>query len=206
MKSVCIVDDQQILLDALSIILSKSTNLKIIGTFTSAELFIREYEILKPDITIMDLDLPGVTGIEAIVVLKSNYPDAKFLVLTNYSDDDKLFNALRAGANGYLLKKDAYVNIEPAIISLLDGGAPMTPEIARKVIVYFQKTNDMSGFNSLTDQEKNILKYLIEGYLYKEIAEKLSVSMNTIKNHTPIIYQKLQVRSRSEAIKKYFAQ
>ena len=204
MKRICIIDDQQISLDALSVIFNKSQHLEIIGKFTSAESFINQYEILLPDITIMDLDLPGVTGIEAIMILKSSHPDAKFLVLTNHNDDERLFNALRAGASGYLLKKDSYANLEAAIISILEGGAPMSPEIARKVILYFKETGDLNGFNSLTEKEKDILKYLVDGFLYKEIAEKLSVSLNTIKNHTPIIYQKLQVRSRSEAIKKYF--
>jgi len=205
MKRICIVDDQQISLDAVSVILSTSSDIEIVGRFVSAELLINQYDEIQPDITIMDLDLPGVTGIEAIMILKSSYSHAKFLVLTNYSDDEKIFNALRAGAAGYLLKKDAYANLELAITSILDGGAPMTPEIAKKVINYFQKTNDLNDFYSLTEKEKIILEYLVDGYLYKEIAAKLSVTIDAIKKHTPNIYQKLQVRSRSEAIKKYFS-
>lgn len=205
MKKVCIVDDQQISLDAVSIILEKSVDIVIVGKFVSAELLISQYDTIKPDLTIIDLDLPGVSGIEAIMILKSTYYQAKFLVLTNYNDDNRLFNALRAGADGYLLKKDSYMNLESAISSILDGGAPMTPEIARKVISYFQKKNELDNFQSLTEKEMVILQYLVDGYLYKEIAAKLSVTIDAIKKHTPNIYQKLQVRSRSEAIKKYLS-
>lgn len=205
MKRVCIVDDQQISVDAVSMILEKSDNIVIVGKFASAELLISQYDNIRPDMTIMDLDLPGVSGIEAIMILKSSYYHAKFLALTNYSDDDKIFNALRAGADGYLLKKDSYMNLESAITSILDGGAPMTPEIARKVISYFQKKNELDNFQSLTEKEMVILQYLVDGFLYKEIAAKLSVTIDAIKKHTPNIYQKLQVRSRSEAIKKYLS-
>lgn len=205
MKKVCIVDDQQISLDAVSLLLNKSSNLELVGSFTSAEEYLHQYEILQADITIMDLDLRGVTGIEAIIAIKSNDPHAKVLVLTNYSDEDKIFNALKVGADGYLLKKDSYTQLESAIMSILDGGSAMTPEIARKVFNYFRKINNLAGFHNLTLKEKIILEYLVNGYLYKEIAEKLSVSIDVIKNSTPHIYQKLQVRSRSEAVKKYFA-
>lgn len=203
MKTVCLVDDQQISLDAVSLILKESLNVRIIGTFTSAEQLINQFDILQPDITIVDLDLQGMNGIEVITLLKSAYPNAKFLVLTNFSDDDKLFNALRAGADGYLLKKDAYKNLEPAIVSVLNEGAPMTTEVARKVILYFQKQVSMSDFTNLTEKEKIVLQLLVDGFLYKEIAAQLKVTIDTIKKHTQNIYEKLHVRTRSEAIKKF---
>ncbi|GAB2816853.1 response regulator [Ferruginibacter profundus] len=203
MKSVCIVDDQQISLDAVEQILSESGNMQITGSFTSAEKLLQEFENLQPDITIVDLDLPGVGGIEVITLLKSSYPNTKFLVLTNYSDDDKLFNALRAGADGYLLKKDAYKNLESALISVSEGGAPMTAEVARKVILHFQKQVSINDFTNLTEKEKIVLQLLVDGFLYKEIAAQMLVTIDAIKKHTQSIYDKLHVRTRSEAIKKF---
>lgn len=204
MKSVCIVDDQQISLDAVNIILKDSQQLQVIGAFTSAEMLIRQFDDLQPEITIVDLDLPGVSGIEAIMLLKSNYPNSKFLVLTNYNDDGRLFDAFRAGADGYLLKKDAYNNLESAVISIFDGGAPMTPEIARKVILHFQRQTGANNLTNLTDKEKVILQLLVDGLLYKEIASKLDVSIDIVKKSAHSIYEKLQVRTRSEAIKRFF--
>ncbi|MGG9963422.1 response regulator [Ferruginibacter sp. SUN106] len=203
MKSVCIVDDQQISLDAVEQILNESGNMQIIGAFSSAEKLLKEFDSLQPDITIVDLDLPGVGGIEVITLLKSSYPNTKFLVLTNYSDDDKLFNALRAGADGYLLKKDAYKNLESALISVSEGGAPMTAEVARKVILHFQKQVSINDFTNLTEKEKIVLQLLVDGFLYKEIAAQMSVTIDAIKKHTQSIYDKLHVRTRSEAIKKF---
>jgi len=204
MKTLCVVDDQQISLDAVNIILKNSLLVEIIGVFTSAEMLISQFDELQPEITIVDLDLPGVSGIEAIMLLKSNYPKSKFLVLTNHSDDGRLFDAFRAGADGYLLKKDAYSNLETAIISVFDGGAPMTPEVARKVIYHFQKQMGANNFLTLTEKEKNVLQLLVDGLLYKEIAAEMGLSLDSIKKHAHNIYEKLRVRTRSEAIRKFF--
>ena len=203
MKRVCVVDDQQISLDAVKLILRSSKNIEVIGVFTTAEALIDSFDSLQPEITIIDLNLPGVSGIDAILLLKSGYPNAKFLVLTNYGDDDKLFNALRAGADGYLLKKDAFDNLENALLSVSDGGAPMTPEIARKVILHFQKQMNTNHFADLTEKEKIVLHLLVDGLLYKEIASKMQVGIDAVKKHTQSIYLKLHVRTRSEAIKKF---
>lgn len=203
MKTLCIVDDQQISLDAVAQILKGSEKVKIIGAFTTAEQLISQFDILQPDICIIDLDLPGLTGIEAIMFLKSTYPKTKFLVLTNYSDDDRLFNALRVGADGYLLKKNSYINLEAALVSVLDGGAPMTPEIASKVILHFQKQTNINNFVTLTDKEKIVLQLLVDGLLYKEIALQMTITIDAVKKHTQNIYEKLHVRTRSEAIKKF---
>jgi len=203
MISVCLVDDQQISLDAVSLILKESTNVKVIGTFTSGDQFIKQFDELHPDITIIDLDMSGISGIEVITLLKSAYTDAKFLVLTNFSDDDKLFNALKAGADGYLLKKDAYKNLESSLVSVSGGGGPMTPEVARKVILHFQKQVSVNYFTNLTEKEKIVLQLLVDGFLYKEIAAQMNVTIDAIKKHTQNIYEKLHVRTRSEAIKKF---
>ena len=203
MKTVCIVDDQQISLDAVSAILKDSVNVQIIGAFTLADKFINEFDILQPDISIVDLEMPAMSGIEVITLLKSAYPNAKFLVLTNYIEDDKLFNALRAGADGYLLKKEAYKNLEAALISVLEGGAPLTSEVARKVILHFQRHANVNDFKNLTEKEKIVLQLLVDGLLYKEIGAQMNVTIDAIKKHTQSIYDKLHVRTRSEAIKKF---
>jgi DNA-binding NarL/FixJ family response regulator len=203
MKSICIVDDQGIVLEALKSILSEMPDMLVIGTFTTAEDFINQYPDLKPDLTIMDIDLPGISGIEAMLVTKVVYPNAKFLMLTNYDDDARLFSALKSGADGYLLKKDSFEHIAEAIDSVYDGGAPMTSEIAKKVIHYFHRSTPFDKFYQLTDKEKKVLQYLVDGLLYKEIANEMSVTIDAIKRHTKNIYEKLQVRTRSEAIKKF---
>lgn len=205
MKRICIVDDQQISIDAAVLILGESANIEIVGTFTSAELFVDSFDSLRPDLTIIDLDLPGLSGIEAIMIIKASYCTTNFLVLTNYSDDERLFNALKSGADGYLLKKNSYANLEAAILSVFDGGGPMTPEIAQKMVRYFQRDVVSADFLTLTAREKEVLELLSEGYLYKEIAEKISVATDTVKKHASRIYEKLHVRSRSEALKKYFS-
>ena len=205
MKTICIVDDQLLVLDALKLILEEAGDILLIGAFLNAEEFLDKYESLQPDITIMDLDLPGISGIEAINIVKAHYPDSKFLVLSNYNDDEKLFEALKAGAAGYLLKRTSFEDIPSALESVHNGGAPMTPEIAKKVISYFQRHSQTGrgNFHQLTEKETIVLKLLSDGFLYKEIAEKLSVGIDAIKKHTQHIYQKLQVQTRSEAIKKY---
>ncbi len=203
MKRVCIVEDQQIAIDAIKLILRDSRQLEIIGTFNVAEDFIHVYGELNPDVSLVDLDLPGISGVEAITFIKSAYPGAKMLVLTNFNDEEKIFNALRAGADGYLLKKDALNNLESSILSLFDGGAPMTAEIARKVILHFQKQVGSHEFTTLTEKEKIVLQLLVDGLLYKEIADQMQVGIDAIKKHTQKIYEKLQVRTRSEAIRKF---
>lgn len=202
MITICIVDDQSILRQTLEDIVSASANLSSIGTFGDAESFLKEYDDLQPDITLMDIDLPGISGIEAIQLTKLKDAKAKFLVLTVFNNDDKVFNAIKSGAGGYLLKKHSFDYLVDNIMELHNGGAPMSPEIAKRVITYFQK-GDNSLIESLTDREKTVLNLIVEGFLYKEIAHQLSVTLDTIKKHASNIYEKMHVRTRSEAIKKY---
>jgi DNA-binding NarL/FixJ family response regulator len=203
MITVCIVDDQHIMLETLETLISDSEDIKCIGCFPNAESFIEEYENLMPDITLMDIDLPGLSGIDAILVVKSNYPSAKFMVLTVFNDEEKIFKALKVGAGGYLLKKNSFEFLLDQIKELHSGGAPMSPEIARKVINYFQKSGNK--FAKLSEKEKAVLEMIVDGFLYKEIAASLGVTLDTIKKHAHNIYEKLQVRTRSEAIKKYLS-
>lgn len=203
MITICIVDDQPILRQTLEEIVNNSPELSCIGVFPDAESFISGYESLKPDVTLMDIDLPGMSGIEAIQVIKLKNAAAKFLVLTIFNNDDKVFNAIKSGAGGYLLKKHSFDYLLENIIELNAGGAPMSPEIARRVINYFQRIPSTSEIDNLTEREKMVLELIVDGFLYKEIANKLSVSMDTVKKHASNIYEKMHVRTRSEAIKKY---
>ncbi|KYP15198.1 response regulator transcription factor [Flavihumibacter sp. CACIAM 22H1] len=205
MITVCIVDDQPILRQTLEEIVNNSANISCIGSFPDAESYINEYDALKPDVTLMDIDLPGLSGIEAIQLIKLKDQHAKFLVLTIFNNDDKVFNAIKSGAGGYLLKKHSFDYLLENIMELQAGGAPMSPEIAKRVITYFQRSSSGPDLNSLTDREKEVLELIVEGYLYKEIAHKLHVSIDTIKKHASSIYEKMHVRTRSEAIKKYLS-
>jgi DNA-binding NarL/FixJ family response regulator len=191
------------MLETLETLISDSEDIQCIGCFPNAESFIEEYEKLMPDITLMDIDLPGLSGIDAILVVKSNYPSAKFMVLTVFNDEEKIFKALKVGAGGYLLKKNSFEFLLDQIKELHNGGAPMSPEIARKVINYFQKNGNK--FAKLSEKEKAVLEMIVDGFLYKEIAASLGVTLDTIKKHAHNIYEKLQVRTRSEAIKKYLS-
>lgn len=205
MITICIVEDQDIVMQTLQLILDGSETVSCIGTFSNAEEFVEQYNELKPDIVLMDIDLPGMSGIEAILTIKSNYSAARFLVLTVFNDEEKVFKALKAGAGGYLLKKHSYDELVLDIIELYNGGAPMSPEIARKVIKYFQRDNGLQQFNHLTEKEKRVLEMLVDGFLYKEIAFQMDVTIDTIKKHAHNIYEKLHVRTRSEAIRKYLS-
>lgn len=205
MINICIVDDQKLILDTIASIIEQSSDIDVLATFSNGEAFIEEYNSYKPDLTLIDIDLPGMSGIEAIFTIKSSYPRAKFLVLTVYNDDEKVFKALKAGAGGYLLKKDSFDYLVENIRGINEGGAPMSPEIAKKVIEYFRNDNSSVILNKLTEKEKVVLQMLVDGFLYKEIADKLNVTIDAIKKHTHNIYEKLQVRTRSEAIKKYLS-
>jgi DNA-binding NarL/FixJ family response regulator len=205
MITVCIVDDQKVMSQTLEAIAADSKDISCIGTFFNAESFINEFENLNPDITLMDIDLPGMSGIDAILTIKARFPKAKFLVLTVFNDDEKVFKALKAGAGGYLLKKYSFDYLLEEITELHYGGAPMSPEIARKVINYFQNDKGKAHFSRLTERERAVLQMIVDGFLYKEIAAKLNVSIDAIKKHAHNIYEKVHVRTRSEAIKKYLS-
>lgn len=201
--TVCIVEDQKIFRQAIEDILNASDNISCIGSFGDAESFIEKFDELQPDITLMDIDLPGISGIEAIFSIKSSHPSARFLVLTVFKDDEKVFKALKAGAGGYLLKKSSFDQLLEKITELYHNGAPMSPEIGRKVLDYFQHAYEKLHLSELTEKERKVLSFIVEGFLYKEIADKLNVTIDAIKKHAHNIYEKLQVRNRSEVVRKY---
>lgn len=206
MIKVCFVEDSPSGFNALRILLEESPLIEIAGMFSTGEALISEYAFLMPDIVLIDLGLPGISGIEVIYTIKAEFPESKFLVLTVQEDEENIFKALKAGAGGYLLKSRSLENIPAEIILFNEGGAPVTPVIAAKIIQFFRKAHGPDLFSKLTDREKSILQLIVDGYLYKEIADMKSVTIDGIKKHVSRIYEKLQVRTRSEAIKKYFTE
>jgi DNA-binding NarL/FixJ family response regulator len=152
----------------------------------------------------MDIHLPGINGIDAVKKLKSLCPQTQFIMSTVYEDDENIFESLKAGASGYLLKKTAPSKILDAIVEVYNGGSPMSSQIARKVIASFQKKDSIDETDILTPKEKEVLKALAKGLRYKEIADEMKVSMETIRSHARKIYEKLQVQSRTEALNKVY--
>ena len=157
----------------------------------------------QPDVVIMDINMPGMNGIDCIRAIKSDCPATQFMIFTIYENDEKIFDALAAGASGYLLKKTSPEKIIEAIKELHLGGSPMSTPIARKVINHFKETK-APGHESLTNKENEILTLLSKGFLYKEIAAKLSISVGTVTQHIHNIYEKLHVSNKTEAINKVF--
>lgn len=207
--SVCIVDDNRELRNALEEILSMSDAYKCIATISTAEDAIVQIPILKPDVVLMDINLGSdETGIDCVKILKPKMPDTNFLMCTVYEEDEKIFEALSAGASGYILKKTDPMRMLEAIRELYEGGAPMSSQIARKVVAAFrqQPARDGNGqeLDMLSGREKEILEFLSKGLMYKEIASQLFLSPETVRKHVYHIYEKLHVNNRVAAVNKYF--
>lgn len=157
----------------------------------------------RPDVILMDIQLPGMSGIKGISLIKEKYSEIDIIMLTVYHDSHKIFNALRAGASGYLLKHTSLPEIKESIIKLLDGGAPMSPQIARKVINHFQENaTKKSKESDLTPREHDIVNGLVDGLSYKMIADRYDISIDTVRAHIRNIYKKLHVNSKAEVIAK----
>ncbi len=203
---VSIVEDNHDIRTGLKLIINSSNELICDNIFSNAEDAIRSLENNNTDVVLMDIDLPGMNGIEAIKKLKLICPGSQFMMLTVYEDDDMIFKSLQAGANGYLLKKSSATQIVQAVMDLHLGGSPMSPGIARKVLNAFNKQPEKPkpDYQDLSEREKDIVNGLALGFRYKEIADKLFISPETVRTHIRNIYQKLQVQSRTDAINKVF--
>ncbi|WP_298711125.1 response regulator transcription factor [Chitinophaga sp.] len=203
--SVAIVEDNHDIRSAMELLINGSEGYACIGAFNNAENALEKIPQLLPNVVLMDFNLPGMNGIECITRLKGEYPDMQFMMLTVYEDDDKIFMALEAGASGYILKKTSPGELLDAIRDLHEGGSPMSSQIARRVVAYFQKqAKPNPALEALTSREKEILDQLSKGFLYKEIAGNLFISIETVRRHVHNIYEKLHVRSRTDAVNKYF--
>lgn len=201
---IAIVEDDKELLKGISSTLMLSDEVDVLATYTNAEDFLNEAEKLNPEITLMDIGLPKLSGIECMKQLKSLFPKMQFLMWTTFEDDEKIFDALKAGASGYILKTATAQQLVQALCELKNGGSPMSSSIARKVIASFHTPEIKQSEYNLTNRENEILELLAKGYRYKEIAEKLFVSIETVRSHVHHIYEKLQVSSRTDALNKIY--
>ena len=204
MIRVSIVEDNDQFRKALETIIAHGKDTILVGSYTSAEKALSSMEQTPPDVAIVDVSLPGMRGPELIVRLKNKIHQTQFMVCTIHDDNDTIFEALKSGAAGYILKDPVTADeILKAIRDLYNGGSPMSPFIARKVIGSFQKPviNDVNSLLSL--REKEVLELVAQGLLYKEIALRLSISTETVKKHLKNIYQKLHVQNKVEALNKF---
>jgi len=201
---VIIVEDNELLRDSLKEAINKSSSIKCKNTFSSGEsaLDFISSEDLVPEIILLDIGLPGMSGIDLIPEVRKLTPTSKIIILTVHDDNENVFNAICAGASGYLLKDLSSEKIVASIIEVMNGGAPMNSHIAKKVLSMFRDQNVKSNGYSLSGREKEILSLLVDGLSKKQIAEKIFLSHHTVDSHLRNIYAKLEVHSRSSAISK----
>ncbi len=203
---VAIFEDNQSRRDSLQLLLQADERFESAGIFSDGNNAAFHVDQSKPDVILMDIQMPGTDGIEAVKQIKQAFPEVKIIMQTVFEDDDKVFAALRAGADGYILKKAEPQKIKEAITDVFEGGSPITPGIAAKVIRFFNRLPDVQITSyadfDLTDREKQILRLLSNGLAYKMIAIECNISLFTVKAHIRKIYEKLQVHSATEAIAK----
>ncbi len=201
--TIVIVEDLDEVRDGLKNFLALSSEFNILDTFKTAEEALYDIPRLKPDIVIMDISLPGMNGIECIRQVKDKSRSTQFMMFTVYENDEKVFEALKAGASGYLLKNTGLLHMAEALKELYNGGSPMSANIARKLVsVFRENAKDVDELEALSARENEILKLLAKGLLYKEIADQLGISTSTVRQHIHKIYEKLHVQNRTEAINK----
>lgn len=202
--TVSIVEDDTVTRDSLRELVQQASGLQCLGTFATAEEALEQLPRQKPQVVLMDINLPKMSGVECVSLLKQRCPEIQVLMLTVYEKPDVVFQALRAGASGYLVKRAVSKNLVAAIHDVLTGGSPMSGHIARKVVQYFHELGPSNDdLVRLSEREREVLEMLAKGDLYKEIADKLAISITTVRTHIQHIYEKLHVRTRSEAVAKY---
>jgi len=201
---VSIVEDLAEVREGLARLIRSDNNMQLLSCFEDAESAIDVLPEEQPDVVVMDINLPGISGIECIRRVKEKSPYTQFMMFTVYENDEKVLEALQAGATSYLLKKTEPSKILEAIKELNQGGSPMSSNIARKLLNTFFSAKQKTKKEILTARENEILSLLADGLLYKEIADRLQIVHGTVRQHIYNIYQKLQVQNRTEAINKYF--
>ncbi|RZJ73344.1 response regulator transcription factor [Flavobacterium sp.] len=203
-KKICIVEDDRDLREALSMMIQFTDRYELVGSFENAERALENIPFLEPNAIMMDINLPGESGISCVNKLQNLSPDSLVMMCTSYENDDKVFQSLEAGATGYILKTEGPANILKALDELLDGGSPMSSVIARKVVASFSRFESQNKIvESLTQREKEILNLLAKGQMNKEVAYALDISVGTVRKHIQHIYEKLHVNTRVEAVNLY---
>ncbi len=201
---ICIVEDLKEIREGVTSMLSLDERFEMLKAFPDAESAAKELPFWQPEIVIMDINLPGMNGIDCIKRVKSLCPFTQFMMFTIYENDEKVFDALAAGASGYLLKKTPLSKIVDSLLELHQGGAPMSMQIARKVIEKMRGNETNETIELLTLRENEVLQCLSKGLLYKEIAARLNITPGTVRQHIHNIYEKLHVQNRTEALNKAF--
>lgn len=200
---VSIFDDNAALRDSLYYLISGTPGFSVSNVYNNGSNVLNNLAENTPDVVLMDIDMPGVNGIEATALIKSHHPEVNVLILTSYDESSKVFDALQSGATGYLLKKTPPARILEAIIEIYQGGSPMNASIARKVLEFFNKKKNVTQNDyDLSIREKEVLNRLVDGDSYKMIADHCFISMGTVYTHISSIYRKLHVNSKSEAVAK----
>jgi DNA-binding NarL/FixJ family response regulator len=201
--AVSVVEDDEALRDTLARYVT-TRGFRCVSTYGSAEEALRELPTIKPAVILMDINLPRKSGIECVAELKTLTPSSKCIILTAFEDADLIFQALAAGALGYLLKGVRPAKLLESIREVHEGGSPMSSHIARKVVAFFQKPRSQPPVDAqLSEREKQVLACLVKGLLYKQIAAQMGISMGTVRTYTQRIYEKLHVHTRTEAVVKY---
>jgi DNA-binding NarL/FixJ family response regulator len=202
MTKICIYEDNQQLRDTLCLLVEGADNFKLMASFANCLNVVNDYKKYGPDVVLMDIDMPGMTGIEGLIRLRSEgFTEVKVIMLTVFDDNDSVFEAVKNGANGYILKKTPPDQLLQYIQDAFEGGAPMTSSVARQVLtmftdVYKKKTDSYN----LSEREREVLKALVKGYSYKMIADELFISIDTVRSHIKKIYEKMHVNSKTEAV------
>lgn len=200
---VSIVEDDERIRNMFIILLEEASGFRCVSGYANGEDAITDIPQKKPDIVLMDINLPGMNGIECMKRIRQADDEIKIVMLTVYEDNNRIFESLAEGATGYLLKSTSQSKILESLIDVYNGGAPMSAQIARKVVQSFRKPAPSNTLKDLTEREQEILSHLASGYMYKEIAEKLHITIHTVKTHIQNIYDKLHVRTRTEAVVKF---
>ena len=202
--SVSIVEDNDKLRATLARVLNRADGFCCAGQYANAEDALKDLPQIHPEVVLMDINLPGMNGVECVRQLKTLLPEVQVMMLTVYEDTENIFNALAAGASGYLLKRTSSKELLGAIQDVCRGGSPMTMHIARKVVQSFQRsTASAQNTENLSEREQQVLDLLSQGLIYKEIADKLGISYETVHTYIRRVYEKLQVRTRTEAVAKF---
>ncbi len=202
--TVSIVEDNDKLRGTLARVLNRAEGFRCVSDYGSGEEALKAMSRVKPEVVLMDINLPGMNGVECVRQLKQVLPDVQVMMLTVYEDTENIFNALAVGASGYMLKRTPQAELLEAIRDVHRGGSPMTTHIARKVVQSFQRSQASAAqTDSLSEREQQVLELLAQGLIYKEISEKLGISYETVHTYIRRIYEKLQVRTRTEAVAKF---